>query len=49
MCYTIVPQYYSKEMSFGKYLLVAEGDEAEVHQAMKILHRHGTHSEIAVH
>jgi uncharacterized membrane protein len=40
---------YQKHLSEGKYLVVAQGNEAEVKNAMNVIQQHGRHSHTAIH
>ena len=40
---------YQKNLTEGKYLLVAQGNKEEVARAMGVLNSHGQHTYAAVH
>jgi hypothetical protein len=40
---------YDEHLKEGKFLVVAQGDEAEIETAKRVLHEHGTHTELSSH
>lgn len=44
-----VAKKYHDALAAGKFLVVAHGHQADVDNAKKLLHEHGTHNELDVH